>query len=181
MARIFAIVGFIACAAAAAATQDVTRIIAGESTGGPGADAVLPISLAAPDDVRVGAIAIRLGFSKAFLEFGGIEPGGNVDAVGARVKAEVKAGPDDTTAVLHVSVTATSAAGKRHSVPSGPLAYITFKIAKDAKAGSSIVLTHEADVSTTDEPARPVTPVVASKAEIQITAPALTACFFYMH
>jgi hypothetical protein len=131
--------------------------------------------LSAPDEVSVGDLTVRLTFAKALLGFEKIDPSGLALSVDASVQAETKAGPDEESSTLEIRVAATKA------LPSGPLAYVSFKIDESATPETSIALEHAAEAATTDRPPRRVEPLVAEPASIRVSAPPVPACFFYMH
>ncbi len=160
---------------------DQTRVAIASGTAAADDEVVLPVNLAFPDGVRVGAIDFRLGFSKTQIAFVQIEPSGLADSVDVAVQSELKAGPGGDDSVLHASLSTITPKGSRLAIPTGPVAYVTFKVAKTAKAGSVIPLTFEADVRSTDDPPRVLTPAVASRTEVTVASGAVFACFFYMH
>lgn len=151
----------------------------GEASAPPGAPVVAPLTLSAPEGVRVGSVEVRLTYPKALLAFVKIEPSGLALGVGATVQADAKGGPDAQSSTLHVSIS--TPAGSRQPLPSGPLAYLGFTIDESAKAETSIALTHAAEALTTDDPPRLVKPLVAAPATISVSVPPVPACFFYMH
>lgn len=156
-----------------------TMVSVGESAAQAGSPVVAPLTLAAPGGVEIGAVDVRLTFPTALLTFEKIEPSGLALAVDAVVQAEVKAEPDGKSSTLHVKVFTAPASGR--SLPSGPLAYLAFKVSETAKPETSIALVHAAEALTTGEPRQQVRPLTAAKAAIKVARPPVPACFFYMH
>ena len=160
---------------------DQTKVGIASGTAAADDEVVLPVSLSFPDGVRLWSVDLRLGSSKAQIAFGMIEPSGLADSVDVAVQFELKAGPGGDDSVLHASLSTITLKGSRLAIPTGPVAYVTFKVAKTAKAESVIPLTFEADVRSTDDPPRVLTPAVASKTKVTVASGAVFACFFYMH
>lgn len=156
-----------------------TKITLAESAAQAGSPVVAPLTLAAPDGVEIGAVEVRLTFSNALLAFEKIEPSGLALAVDAVVQAEVKATPDARSSTLHARVF--TAPGSGRALPSGPLAYLAFRISDSAKPETSITLVHTAEALTASEPRQRVEPLAAANATITVARPPVPACFFYMH
>jgi hypothetical protein len=114
-------------------------------------------------------------YPKALLEFDKIDPSGLALSVDALVTGEMKAGPDEASSTLEIRISA------KQALPSGPLAYVGFRIGKAAEPETSIALAHVAEAMTAGTPPRVVEPVVAAPAAIRVAAPPVPACFFYMH
>jgi hypothetical protein len=148
-----------------------------EGSAPPDAQVVLPLALSVREGTRVGEVEIRVGFPGTLLSFVSIERSGLAVAADAELRSEVGKGSSEGTSVLHATI---STAGKsRQPLPDGPIAYVTFRIAKEAKPGSSIPLGHEATVRAPDGGA--VAPVVATPAEVKVSEAPPPACVFYMH
>ena len=162
-------------------TPAVTKVSVAEVSAPPGAPVVLPVTLGAPEGVSIGTVEFRLTYSTTLLTFVKMEPSGLALGLGAVLQAVVEKGPDARSATLRGSVSAPMSGASRQPLPSGPLAYVAFTIAKSAKPGTSIVLTHVASASTSDAAPQPITPVVAAKVKIDVARPPVPACFFYMH
>ena len=168
-------------AAGLAQTAGTTTISITESSAPPDSQVVLPLALDAPDSVRVGAIDVRLTFPKALLTFVSVEPSGLAVGVDAVVQSDVKPGAKEGESVLHATISTTGSGGSRQPIPTGPLAYVAFRIAKTAKPETVITLTHEVSATTVDDPPKPVAPIAASAAQIGVAKEPVPACFFYMH
>lgn len=159
--------------------EKVTTLSVAESAAQAGAPVVAPLTLSPAAGVAVGAVEVRLTHPKALLAFVKIEPSGLALGVDAVVEAEVKAGPDAKSSTLHVRVF--TAPGSGRALPSGPLAYLGFKISDSAKPETAITLVHAAEALTTGRPRQPVTRLAAANAIITVARPPVPACFFYMH
>jgi hypothetical protein len=161
------------------ASSPVT-ITFGDSAAPPDAEVVVPMSMSVPDGIPVGAIDVRLGFPKSQLAFVKIEPSGLAIGVGAELQAEV-AEQAGGQILLQLRVFTKRDGNGQKPLPTGPLAYVAFKIDKSAKPETEIPLAHEATASTTEAPPRPITPVVAAPVAITVARPPVPACFLYMH
>ncbi len=170
-----------AFAAAQGDHQDQTAVVMSSGTQSAGGDVVIPLTLSAGKEIKVGSVDVRITFMKAALAFVQIELGGLADSVDAAVDSEVLAGTIAGESVLHASISTTGSGGSRLPIPSGPIAYLTFKINQAAKPQSTITPTLDARLTTTDTPSQPIAPVVTSAGDITVSSGPVFGCFFYMH
>lgn len=152
----------------------------GEGAAPPGSQAVVPLTLTAPDTVAVGAITLRVTLPATQLVFTKIDPSGLSVGVGAKVTAEAQAATDGTS-VLRVSVTTGGEGGSGQAIPPGPVAYLTFTVGQNASSGSTLTLPTEVTATSPGPSPRPLTPVAAASGTVTVTEPPVPACFFYMH
>ncbi len=177
-------VGASAEGASLAAVDEGTESLSvgfGEGSAPAGSIVTVPVTFSAPDSARIGALAIRLKFLKTQLAFTKIDPSGLATAVDAKVEAQVKPGAAADTPVLDVTISTLAAGGSRQPIPVGPIAYVTFTIPDGAQAGTAIALESEATALTTDTPPKKIGPLATTKGTIEVAAPGIPPCLFYMH
>jgi hypothetical protein len=153
----------------------------GEANGYPDADVVLPVSLSRAADAPDGSIRIQLTFPEAQLNFVKVEPSGVAVAAGVTARAKVTKGAAAEPSMLEVTIATAADAKPRRPLPSGRIAELVFHIEKHATRDAWIPLTHQATASSTDDPPKPIEPVVAYRTRIAVSTPPISACFFYMH
>jgi hypothetical protein len=159
--------------------QEPTNLTLGEASAPPGSPVTAPLTLSVPEGAEVGSLKVRLTYPKALLTFEKVEPSGLSLGVGAAVDATVEEGLGGKSSTLAVTISTGSPPPK--ALPPGPLAYIGFRISDRAEPESTIPLTHSAEAFGVGDPPRRVEPISAAPAAIQVSAPAVPACFFYMH
>jgi hypothetical protein len=98
-------------------------------------DAVVEIPFYLTASIAVGSLESNLHFEKGLLELTKVRPTDILDSAGKfATDGEITEDPKDATkAVFHLKINA--AAGERKPLPSGLLAFVTFKISGTAKAG----------------------------------------------
>lgn len=151
-----------------------------ELTGPPGAEVVLPVTLSAPEALKIGEIKIRVGFQKSLLTFVKMELGGLATAGGATLQTQVRPGSDDSSAV-DITLSTSAAASPRQTLAAGEIGRIVFRIGKTAKPNSWIPLSLAVTASSVDDPPSPITPVTAYRTRVGVAVPPAIGCFFYMH
>ncbi len=177
-------------AAAGAAPQAVARVVSdsdpitiglGDGSAPAGSIVTVPVTLSAPESAHIGALTITVPFRKAQLAFTKIDPSGLATAVEAKVDAQVKPGAAADTPVLELTISTAGAGGSRQPIPTGPIAYVTFTIAEAAQPGTAIALESEASALTSDSPPKKARPLATTKGTIEVAAPGIPPCLFYMH
>jgi hypothetical protein len=147
----------------------------------PGSDVSVVLYLSVPAEVRVGVAMSKITFPNKLLSFqkaskGPVSEGDNAEVI-AVANVDDK-NPDNSV----VQVTVSGEGGK--PIPAGIVANLTFKISQHAPVGQTIILKNAASVLTTENPPRPVKPLMAQDGQIKVTATPPTptfSCFFYMH
>ena len=157
----------------------VTRLDLGFDTEQPGHEVVMPLILDLPEGVEVGTAVSRITFPTQLLSFGGATAGLSAQAAGAEVSA-VEEVDDQNPENTFITVTVSTAPGG--AIPSGMLADLIFTISEDAPLEQTITLENVVTAFTSEDPPRPVDPIMGNEGEIVVTAtPPVFACFFYMH
>lgn len=159
--------------------KEKSAVNIGEGTAPPDSKVMLPVSVSAPETLKLGEIKIRLGFPRALLEFVSMELSGFALASGAEARTVVQPGSSKDQSVVELTISTSSPDGPQLALPSGRLGQLVFRISKTAKPSTWISLTHTAAVSTRDDPSS--MPVEAYKTRIGVSLPPVSACFFYMH
>jgi hypothetical protein len=167
-------------ASAQAGDDAQNTVTLGESGAPPDSPVTIPVSVATVPGAKLGAVTIRLTFPKDQLTFDKAEPSGLAVAVDAKLRSDVKAASADSS-VLETRVSTIDPGGKRDPIPTGPVAYLSFRIGKAVKSGTTIPLTLVAEMETTDTPPKPIAPVKAETGPLTVADAPVPACFFYMH
>lgn len=158
------------------AHRQTTRVDLGLDISTPGGKAMVPLLLQAPSGVEIGAIASTIMFPTDLVTFETVTLGDAGETANAGVETEV--GPaegEPKKSVLTVRLTGTTRA-----IPTGTVASIVFAIAKSASNGS-VTLQNAPQAFTFGASPQPVNAVEGVDGEIQVGAPPVIACFFYMH
>ena len=112
------------------------KVNIGVSTAKPGDIIDIPLTLSAPDTVKVGSIVETIGFPKNTLSLNKAELGLAGEQSKAEIKTDVKddgASPDQSD--LQVTISSADA------LKPGILAYLKFKVSTDAKKGTVVLKT----------------------------------------
>ena len=157
--------------------KPVTRVDLGFDLGQAGGAVSLPIDLAAPDGVRVGATTNEVTFPSRLFKF---DAARKDDSIEADVKAELKDDGSKTgKAVVQVTVTAV----RGRTLPNGTIARLAFHVLKDAKGPEKVTLANIARASSATAPPSELESVTGKDGEIELleAPPTVIACFMYMH
>jgi hypothetical protein len=160
-------------ASAAAATQAVTRLDLGFDMTAPGDQVSVPVLLEVPEGVQVGRTTNEVAFPTKILSFAEAK----TELKGAKVETAVKADAKNKDLSI-VTVTVSSP----EAIPTGVVASLVFKVAKDADGKEPVKLGNVARVFGPGSDPRPIEPVEGRDGEVKLSgAPPVIACFFYMH
>ena len=124
-------------AKAPAPPQDPTqvRVNVGVSTAKPNDIIDIPLTLSAPDAVKIGTVSEIVSFPKNALSLTKAELGLAGEQSQADVKTDVKDSPDDpATSLIDVSIST-----KAPPLKPGILAYLKFKVAPTAEKGTIVL------------------------------------------
>lgn len=147
--------------------------------GQPDTNVVLPLYLWTDGGSTVALLTVDITFPSNSLSFVSAEKAFGTELAGIGLKSEVKQDSrDDTKSVLSMAM---SGEEQHRIIPEGPIAYITFQILKDVALNQDIVLKGEANGASADDPPKQIDSIPVSDGKIWVQAPAVTACFFYMH
>jgi hypothetical protein len=135
---------------------------------------MVPIILEVPEGVTVGATVNEIRFQADLLKFEEVTLGDAGIAADAKVETDLQPAKEDPKqSVLTVRVTGTK------GMKTGTLASVGFTVAKQAEG--TIVLNNKPQAFTPGSSPQPLSPVEGVNGEIQLGAPPVIACFFYMH
>lgn len=161
---------------------------AGQSTGShlsvgtdkslPGEEVFIALNLVPLPGDEFRSVRVEISFPKDLLSFEGVKKGAAIVAVGGEVSATQEQEEDRrNSALTSIRVLGTS----DQPIPTGVLAYLTFKISGQAPLGEKIVLKTQAEGSLQQQltDAKPLK-VLDGSIEI-VDQPRMFACFFYMH
>lgn len=174
------------CAARAAGQQDaapavkVTSLALGSLKSPPGNQVFIPMMLAIAGTPAIGTIVSQVTFPNKLVSFEGATSGLPADLVKIEISAVVEADDKDpANSILKVTLVSE----KGETIPSGVLAYLGFKVSDRAPLGQAISLKSAVSALTSDDPPKPVGPIVAKDGEIEVKVSdnPFYACFFYMH
>jgi hypothetical protein len=157
--------------------KKATTVDVGFDLGKAGDTVSLPIELNAPEGVAVGATINEVTFPTKWFRFEEVRrpPSADVE-VKAAVKEDDKEGGN---AIVQVTVTAKQGT----ALPIGIIASLVFKIADEARESQVFKLRNVARALSTNVPPAPIEAVTGKDGQIELlgSAPAVIACFFYMH
>ena len=177
----FAVLLLLAWCMPADAQEPGVNVSLGQASGPADAQAVVPLSMSGSGDPKLASVTVRVPFPTALLTFVKVDPSGLAVGVDAKITTDVKPGSGADTSVLHATIASSDAGGQRRALPLGVLAYITFRIAKDAKPETTVPLAAEASVASIAEPSKQITVAKVAPGEVTVAAPPVPVCFFYMH
>lgn len=163
------------------AGQDATLLTISPDAALPESEVRLSVYLKSAQGVKVGSIAMEINFPKRLLSFIKSERSYLSEALGANISAEVVDAEDEDKSKLKLEISAPAGKGGPKAIPDGPIAYIVFKISKDAQPNTEIVLENKAKAMTAEDSPKPVKPIVADNGKISVVPEIITSCFFYMH
>ena len=163
--------------------KTTTRVALASTAGTPGTSVVVPVYFTPAEGVEVGSLQLDVSFVSVNLKFEKVERGpaaesGNLDLT-AQVKSEKNEKGIESS---KLTILTSFPEPPKKGIPTGLLAYLTFRIGGDVKA-SSISLTTSAE-------AKPIGSDTILKqlrtfdTKVEILAPGtlpLTACFFFSH
>jgi len=157
-------------------SANVVRIDLGFDNTTPGGEVLVPIMLDVPRGVEVGRTVNEVTFPNGVVSFEQVKPGIAAEIAEARIEADLQRHPERADmSIVKVTVT-----GGREGISSGLLAFLVFRVSKDAPA-NVITLGNVPRAFTAGREPRPLSPVNGKDGEITVTAVALISCFFYMH
>ena len=153
------------------------RLTLSPGSGLPDSEVSLPLYLW-DSGSTLSSVAVTLVFPGSALSFERAELTVVSEAVGAELKIQGPAsGPETTRVILEIGVPTKSTPGE--TLPDGPLAYLTFRIAKEAVLGGNIAVVLE--TKAVADPQKPAESLESPEALITVQSQPLTACYFYMH
>ncbi|MDA2934443.1 hypothetical protein MYX82_08870 [Acidobacteria bacterium AH-259-D05] len=148
----------------------------GFSAAMPGHRSEIPLTLSAPQILRISTVSSQISFSRNLLTFLKAGPGLSGELSGAQIRTVVKDDEGDPNlSILEVTVSGGQA------MRPGILAYLTFEVSGDAK--ESVIRLETRDTKVTTENGESIKVNRGKDGEITISEniDALFACFFYMH
>jgi len=162
-----------------AEAAETARLDLGFDTEQPGHEVVMPLMLDLPEGVKVSTVISEITFPTDLLSFDEFSAGLSAQAAGAEVSVVEK--PDDQDPENTI-LTVTVSTPQEGAIPSGMVADLVFTISEDAPIEQTILLGNAVSALTTDDPPRPVDPIMGKEGEILVSATSpVFACFFYMH
>lgn len=158
------------------AGKEITRVDLGLDVSTAGGKAMVPILLQAPAGVEIGATVNEITFATDIVTFVEVTLGdaGETADVGIETDVLPVAG-DPNKSVVRIRLT-----GKNKAIPTGTVASVVFALAKNAPTGS-VVLRNVPKAFTFGGSPQPVAAIEGVDGEIQVGAPPVISCFFYMH
>lgn len=158
----------------------VTRLNISPTSGLPEAEVPVPIYFES-GGVTAGTLSLEITFPAKLLSFLKAEKSFLVEAAKGQIQADVQSDSRADQSTLKLTLSTPAGETPREFIPDGPIAYLTFRVAKEAPLDTEIVLAAKAGGVTTDDPPRPIPSIATSDGRILIKLVPLTACFFYMH
>jgi hypothetical protein len=156
-----------------------TRLTVSQGKGRPGTSVTLPVYLVT-DGVRIAGVKLRISFPGALASFEKAETA--LDSIGVEVRAEVEPRLDDQgRSVLALDLSSPEGNAERAPISDGPIARVTFRISKDAKAETEIPLVSRAVIARTDDSPKKDATVTVYDGTISVIEEEIISCFFYMH
>lgn len=150
-----------------------------EARGVPGESRPVPLHLTMGKGVEIGALSLAVRFPPKQVTFQRVELGGIAAGSGVTAKADVKEGKEGT--VVQVVVDAPERDGARTPLLDGPLATLWFQIAEAAEPKTIVPLEFVSAAATGAKPGSGPVKLETQDGQIVVSAPLITACFFYMH
>ncbi|MBI4454979.1 MAG: hypothetical protein HY644_03670 [Acidobacteria bacterium] len=147
----------------------------------PGSEVSLVLYLSVPPDVKIGTAISKITFPNRVLSFQRVVKGLSSELVNAEVTAVVNVDSDN---LQNSVVTVAVSSRERKAIPGGAVADLRFKIYERTQTGQTIRLKNVITALTTDDPPKPVKPIMGENGEIRVTATVpspVFSCFFYMH
>ena len=160
--------------------QNTVRLDLGFDNTTPGGEVLVPIMLDAPTSVEVGRTVNEVTFPNGVVSFEQVKPGIAAEVAEAVIEADLQPHPERAD-MSTVRVTVTSG---RDGISSGLLAFLVFRVSKDALADAPanvIALGNVPRAFTVGRESRALGPVDGKDGEITVTVAPLISCFFYMH
>lgn len=159
--------------------EAMASLTIGQAKGSPEGQMPAPINLTVGKGIEVGSLTMTIRFPAEPVVFLRVELGGVAEAMGAEATAEVKEEKDE--AVVQLTIATPEKGGARAPLPTGALADLWFKIAKDATPDTVIPLTIVAATATGTKAGAGTVKVETHDGQISVSKPIVTSCFFYMH
>lgn len=159
--------------------EAIARATILEARGVPGEVRPVPLHLTRGKGVEVGSLSITIRFPMELITFERVELGGIAEATGVEAKAEVKKETDH--AVVQLAIEAPEQDGVRQSLLDGPLASLYFTIADNAAHKTVIPLVIGEATATGTRAGAAAVKLEMDDGQVVVSAPLITACFFYMH
>lgn len=156
------------------------RLTLSQTSGLPEAEIPVPLYFAS-GGISTGALSLEITFPARLLSFVKVEKSFLVDAVKGQVEAKVESDAGNEKATLKVTFATPPGESPREFIPDGPIANISFRIAKEAPLGTEIILGMRATGVTTGDPPGKIDPIATPDGIVSVKSVPLTACFFYMH
>ncbi|MBI2822721.1 MAG: hypothetical protein HYX74_10895 [Acidobacteria bacterium] len=166
---------------AALQEQGEPRISLSPAAGLPETSVTIPIYFWAGSGVTVASLSMEIQFPEKLVSFVAAERSfiSELSNVDLRSEVGTEAGPESS--ILKLTLSTHAPENARDFIPEGPVASVTFRIAKDAPLSAEILLQGTASGMSGDNPSRPVESIAVTGGRILVEAVPLTACFFYMH
>ena len=165
--------------------KQTTRIAMGSVSGTPGLSVVVPLYINPAEGVQVGSLELVVDFISANLKFNRLDPGMAAEIGKVQVSAEVKQGKNDRgvdTATLKITAAMPSSPEPETGIPSGLLAYLTFRVDDDARSASiTLRTTAKANELNTNNPIESLRVVESSVDILEGSSPPSVVCFIYSH
>ena len=119
--------------------QQEARLNISQASGLP--EAEVPVSIYfASGGAAAGALSIEITFPAKLLSFVKAERSFMVEAAKAQIQADVESGAGGDKSTLKLTLSTPAGETPREFIPDGPIAYVTFKIAKEAPLDTEILL-----------------------------------------
>ena len=155
------------------------RLSISPTSGLPEAEVPVPLYLYS-GGAAIGALSIDIEFPDRLVSFVKADQTFLSESVRAELQTRVDPGVEEGWSILKLTLATPDGDKPREFIPDGPIAFLTFRISKEASLNGEIVFQSRASGTTVDDPPRQVR-IASAEGKLSVKSIPLTACFFYMH